>query len=139
MRDPLLVFAVLAGGCGLALALLGRRVGRGCEEKALWLAGCAVVLSGLAIAARWTTLGHGPFISLYEILISNYFSLGLVFVLLGWRIAAVRSATIPMLTLLTLLGGWALMIGPAPTQFPPSYENPWLWAHVGLGKLLPDG
>ena len=57
-----------------------------CRESAvlgaLARASCFVAL---AIAQRWVRLGHGPFFNMFEILASNLFSLGLVYVIAYWQ------------------------------------------------------
>ena len=40
----------------------------------------AVILLTVALAERWIRIGHGPFVNLFELLISQMFSLGLVYV-----------------------------------------------------------
>ena len=44
----------------------------------------------MAIAVRWERLGHGPFVTMFEILSSNVWSLMLAFSIAYWRLPAVR-------------------------------------------------
>jgi ABC-type transport system involved in cytochrome c biogenesis permease subunit len=96
----------------------------------------AVVTSGAAIALRWYSLGQGPFFTLYEILLSNLFSLALVYVALFIRVPAVSQGALPVMVLLLLIGAWCLTEPAVHAPLPESYDNPWLWVHVGLGKLF---
>jgi ABC-type transport system involved in cytochrome c biogenesis permease subunit len=38
----------------------------------------------------------------------------------------------PVLLVLSL---WALSLPPDATRLPPTYDNPWLWIHVSMGKI----
>lgn len=96
----------------------------------------SVAAIGIGIGLRWQQSGQGPFLTLYEILVSNLFSLGL-FVLLAIRIVpAARPALSVALPMLALLGIWATFVPTEVTPLPPTFDNPWLWAHVLAGKLF---
>ena len=45
-----------------------------------------LVLHTVSIVLRWERLGHGPFVTMYEILSSNVWSMMLAFALTYWRI-----------------------------------------------------
>ena len=89
-----------------------------------------------ALALRWARLGHGPFISLYEVLSSNVWSLLLVYALAWWRIRAVRAAAPVVLAVVLMLVAWLLAVGEQDGHLPPTYRTLWLYAHVGFGKLF---
>ena len=110
-----------------------RRVGR--EHLVLGCLMAGVALFAFAIEARWARVGHGPFLTLFEILLSNLFSLGLVYAVIYWRFPAVRVGAPAALAVLLMLGGWSLIVSVEPSRLPATYENPWLWIHVGVGKL----
>ena len=95
-----------------------------------------VVLLTIALAVRWERLGHGPFVNLYELLMSQLFSLGLIYAIVYWRVPSLRSSAVVVLPLIWILGTWILFIDPADSRFPPTYHNNWLWAHVGFGKVF---
>ncbi|MBW2422563.1 MAG: cytochrome c biogenesis protein CcsA [Deltaproteobacteria bacterium] len=97
---------------------------------------CGVIFLGAAIAERWLRVGYGPFITLYEVLLSNLFTLGLIYALVYWLVPAVRPATPAAVGVLLLLGAWSLAVPRLPSRLPPTYENPWLWVHVGVGKIF---
>jgi ABC-type transport system involved in cytochrome c biogenesis permease subunit len=101
--------------------------------RALWL---AVALMSAALVHRWLRVGYGPFLTLFEVLLSNLFSLGLFYAVAYWRVPALRPGAVVVLPVLLLLGAWSLSESPAPSQLPATYDNPWLWVHVGAGKLF---
>lgn len=89
-----------------------------------------------AIALRWWHAGQGPFFTLYEILLSNVFSLLLVF-LVALRVSPVVRAGAPLvLGVLSLLGIWIVFQSPQVIPLPPGFDNPWLWVHVLSGKIF---
>lgn len=106
------------------------------ERWILWLIVAGVLLIALALGVRWERLGHGPFVNLYELLASQLFSLGLVFAIVYWRAPVIRSSAIVVMPLIWILGTWVLFLEPADSHFPPTYNNNWLWAHVGFGKVF---
>lgn len=94
------------------------------------------VLFAIVIAVRWLRIGHGPFISLFEILASSLFSLGLVYALIYWRLPALRPAVAVVMPVMLVPGLWLLTVSPADSHLPPSYDTPWLWVHVATGKIF---
>jgi ABC-type transport system involved in cytochrome c biogenesis permease subunit len=130
----------LAGGscyaAGASVALheaMGRRSLAGLLRSLLF---AGAVMIALAIAVRWLRVGHGPFLDMYEILMSNLFSLGLIYALAHWRFPGVRAGAPLALTVLVLLTLWAATVPAGTAPLPPTYETPWLWAHVIAGKLF---
>lgn len=103
-------------------------------ELSLLMAG--ILLLCVTLTVRWLRIGHGPFVNLFELLISQLFSLGIVYSLIYWRWSAIRPASIVVLPIVWILGSWVLTLEPKAPPFPPTYYNPWLWAHVGAGKIF---
>jgi ABC-type transport system involved in cytochrome c biogenesis permease subunit len=95
-----------------------------------------VLLLACAIAARWIRIGHGPWISLFELLMSQLWSLGLIFVLLYWRLPGIRPSAVIVLPVMWILGSWVLTLEPSVSHFPATYYNAWKWVHVILGKIF---
>lgn len=106
------------------------------ERVVLGLISLGVVLLACAIAARWVRIGHGPWISLFELLMSQMWSLGLIFALLYWRLPGLRPSAVIVLPVMWVLGSWVLLLEPAASHFPATYYNFWKWFHVGLGKIF---
>ena len=94
----------------------------------------AMLLAGLAI--RWQQSGQGPFLTLYEVLVSNLLTLGLFLFLTCVLVPGARAAAQVALPVLALFGLWALSTSPEITPLPPTFDNPWLWTHVLAGKLF---
>ena len=98
--------------------------------------GLAVTACLLAIVIRWQQTGNGPFLTLYEVLLSNLFSLGLIFAVVFYLVPRARPASLLVLPLLGLLGVWTLDTDPAPLELPATYDTALLWIHVGVGKVF---
>lgn len=96
----------------------------------------AVALLTISLAERWIRIGHGPFVDLFELLISQMFSLGLVYTVAYWRIPLLRPTAIIVLPVLLFMGAWVLTVDPAASAFPPTYYHDWKWAHVIFGKFF---
>ncbi|HZP86906.1 MAG TPA: cytochrome c biogenesis protein CcsA [Burkholderiales bacterium] len=123
---------VLAGTLAIGAAVLGKRPDR--SVLVLILAGLA--LHTVSLALRWGRVGHGPFLTLFEILASNIWSLLLVFAIAYWRIKAVRPIAAVVMPILFLMMGWLLMTNPGEGHLPPTYHTIWLYIHVGFGKIF---
>jgi ABC-type transport system involved in cytochrome c biogenesis permease subunit len=95
-----------------------------------------VTILGWTIGARWQAVGHGPFMTLYEVLLSNLFSVGAVSAVGYAYSARLRAGSVVTLPLLLMMGSWTIMLSPQPVPLPPTFENPWLWVHVLAGKLF---
>lgn len=119
-----------------ALMLPASRLERYRSRATLVLLSLSVVATGIGIALRWVETGQGPFLTLYEILLSNLFSLGLFFLLAFLLVPAVRSAATIALPFLAALGLWTFRVPSDSILLPPTFDNPWLWAHVIAGKLF---
>jgi ABC-type transport system involved in cytochrome c biogenesis permease subunit len=133
---PLLWSALLAYVVAGSSAIVALALERRADRWILALLALGLALHGAALAARWVAVGHGPFITLFEILSSNVWSLTLVFTLAYWRVPAVRPAAAFVMPVLFILMGWLLVAHPGEGHFPPTYRTLWLYVHVGLGKVF---
>lgn len=106
------------------------------EHIILFLLVLGVMLLAVAITARWIRIGHGPWISLFELLMSQLWSLGLIFLFLYWRLPGLRPSAVIVLPVMWILGSWVLTLEPTASHFPATYYNAWKWSHVGLGKIF---
>lgn len=106
------------------------------RPAAMVLLDLGIGLLVIGIALRWARIGHGPFLSMFEVLASSLASLGL-----GWRIAVSRwpvlgdAAPVP-LSLLGIMAGWMLTVSTADTHLPATYEMSVMWFHILLGKVF---
>lgn len=106
------------------------------EMTVLVLLIAGVLLLTMALAQRWIRIGHGPFVNMFELLISQLWSLGLFFVVIYWRAVKLRDAAVVVLPLMWVLGSWVLLLEPEASVLPATYYNDWKWAHVLLGKVF---
>jgi ABC-type transport system involved in cytochrome c biogenesis permease subunit len=119
-----------------AIALAGLARERPRERAMLGLLAAALVLHGVALALRWERTGHGPFITMHEILSSNIWSLALVFTLAAWRYRPVRAAAAVVMPILFVMMAWMVSTDPAAGHLPATYRTLWLYVHVALGKVF---
>jgi len=127
-----LVAYTLAG----SLAVLGLVLRWRIERIVLGLLVTGLALHAFGIALRWERLGHGPFVTMFEILSSNVWSLLAIYALAYWRIPAIRPSAGAVMPILFVMMGWLLMQSPRDSHLPPTYHTVWLYIHVGLGKVF---
>ncbi len=123
---------VLAGSAAIIALVLRRNW----EGAVLGLALVGLLCHTGSLGVRWASLGHGPFITLFEILSSNIWSLMLAFVLAYWRLPAIRASAAVVMPVLFLMMGWLLTTSPKAGHFPPTYHTAWLFIHIGFGKVF---
>jgi ABC-type transport system involved in cytochrome c biogenesis permease subunit len=136
VEKALLVTSVAGFALALLVLLALRR-----QRADTWWPVSAVVSSvvaclSVAIAIRWLREAQGPFLTLYDVLLSNLFSLSLVFVIAAGLVPALRASASLVLAFLAFLGVWALAVDPNAVPLPATFDNPWLWLHVLSGKLF---
>ena len=95
-----------------------------------------LVLLTAAVAGRWLRESQGPFLTLYDVLLSNLFSLTLVYLVAAWLVPALRKSSAIVVAFLGMLGIWSLTVSAAAVPLPATFDNPWLWLHVTAGKLF---
>ncbi len=137
--DPWVLYAgalLVAGSAMLAWRRAAVIQGAGAAVLPLSLNDLALAVVTAGIVLRWSRLGHGPFLSLFEILASSLLSLGLIWRLASLRVPALRESAPVVLTLLGVLAAWLLVSNTADTVLPATYEMPILWVHVTLGKIF---
>ncbi|HJV25462.1 MAG TPA: cytochrome c biogenesis protein CcsA [Aromatoleum sp.] len=128
--------AVVAYVVGGTLAVVTLVLGKRRERTILGLIACGLGLQTLSIALRWERLGHGPFITMFEILCSNVWSLMLAYLIAYWRIPRIRGSAAVVMPLMFIMLGWLMLAHPGEGHFPPTYTTPWLFIHIGLGKVF---
>ncbi len=126
-------------GCYLAAGIVqaeGVRARRDLSRPAGGLLLAGILLFAWVVVERWLRVGHGPFVTLFEMILSNLFSLGLIYGIAYWRFPIVRCGAPVAVFVLFILGVWLLNVPNHETPLPASFRNPWLWAHVAAGKLF---
>jgi len=114
----------------------GVTVRRNSDAIVLTLLAAGALMFAIAIAERWLHVGHGPFLNMFEILLSNLFSLGLIYALVFWRVPLVRPGALVVLPVLLILSVWLLAVPSGSGLLPPTYDTVLLWVHVGVGKVF---
>jgi ABC-type transport system involved in cytochrome c biogenesis permease subunit len=127
------LFAYLAAG---TLAIVGVVMGRRPERAVLVLVAAGLAVHAVSLGLRWERLGHGPFITLFEVLSSNIFSLLLVFAIAYARVRAIRPAAAVVMPIIFMMMAWLLVASRDDGHLPATYHTLWLYVHVGLGKVF---
>ncbi|MCB1888248.1 MAG: cytochrome c biogenesis protein CcsA [Rhodocyclaceae bacterium] len=127
-----IVAYVLSG----VIAIFGVALGRHRERIVLGLIVLGLTLQTVSLGMRWSRIGHGPFITLFEILNSNVWSLMLVFAIAYWRIPKLRPSAAVVMPVMFVLMGWLMLAHPGEGHFPPTYRTPWLYIHIGMAKVF---
>lgn len=127
-----LVAYVVAGSAAIFAVVWRRRP----ERFVLATIVLGLGLHTASIAMRWDRLGHGPYVTMFEILSSNIWSLMLAFALAYWRLPAIRASSAVVMPILFVMMGWIIMSSPADGALPSSYHTVWLFIHIGFGKVF---
>lgn len=96
----------------------------------------AVLAFAAAIAVRWLRESQGPFLTLYDILLSNIFSLSAISLFMIWRRRHLQMTLLLSGPLLLLLGVWLVNVPALAVPLPATFDNYWLWLHVLSGKIF---
>ncbi len=136
MERTTLVAAVTGFGIVLLLDVLLRRSGRATWPAVSGALSVTLVLLTAAVAGRWLRESQGPFLTLYDVLLSNLFSLTLVYLVAAWLVPALRKSSAIVVAFLGVLGIWSLTVSAVAVPLPATFDNPWLWLHVTAGKLF---
>lgn len=123
---------VLSGSICIGGVVLRRRP----ERTVLALMLLGLVLHTWSIGLRWERLGHGPYITLFEILSSNVWSLTLAFSLAYWRMPVTRPSGAVVMPILFVVMGWMLVTNTGEGHLPATYHTIWLFVHIGFGKIF---
>jgi ABC-type transport system involved in cytochrome c biogenesis permease subunit len=131
-----LLAAVTGFAVALLLDVLLRRRGKPSWPAVSGILSVVLALLTLAVAGRWLRESQGPFLTLYDVLLSNLFSLTLVYLLAAWLVPALRASSSIVVAFLGVLGAWSLTVSAEAVPLPATFDNPWLWLHVTAGKLF---
>lgn len=129
-------FAVLAIIVASVISWFALLTKTDCHKVTIITVGLAVFFSALSIGLRWIQSGNGPFVTMYEVLISNFFSLGFIFFLVYKINPFTRSSALIVLPLLSVIGVWAGTTDMTPLELPATYDTLLLWIHVAVGKIF---
>ena len=108
-REQLILWlAVIAYVIAGVVAIFGVVLGKKPERTVLGLIWAGLLLHGVAIALRWVRLDHGPYLTMFEILSSNIFSLLLIYSLAYWKYRPIRATAAIVMPLLFNMMGWMM-------------------------------
>ena len=132
----LLIAAVTGFAVTLVFDVVMRGRGRPTWPAVSGILSVVLALLTVAVAGRWLREAQGPFLTLYDVLLSNLFSLTLVYLVAAWLLPALRRSSAIVVAFLGVLGIWALTESAIAAPLPATFDNPWLWLHVTAGKLF---
>jgi len=89
-----------------------------------------------AVAGRWSREDQGPFLTLYDVLLSNLCSLSLLSAFTCLAVSATRIGLVIFAPFMLLLGAWVLQVPAKAVPLPATFDNSWLWLHVLSGKIF---
>lgn len=127
-----LVLYVIGGSVAVISAVFGKMT----ERVIGGLLACGFVLHTASLISRWVTLGHGPFVSMYEILSSNIWGLMLAVLIVYWRLPVTRKLAAVVMPVIFIFIGWLLMMHPGESRLPATFNTVWLYVHVGFAKVF---
>ncbi|MDH5784221.1 MAG: cytochrome c biogenesis protein CcsA [Chromatiales bacterium] len=96
----------------------------------------SLLLHGGAILLRWQRLDHGPYLTMFEILSSNVWSLLFIYSLAYWRYRPIRPTAAIILPVMFIMMGWLMLSSPEEGHLPPTYDTTWLVIHILFGKVF---
>ncbi|MCW8918108.1 MAG: cytochrome c biogenesis protein CcsA [Gammaproteobacteria bacterium] len=136
-REMLLLWAavstyVLTGVVAIFGVVLGKRP----DRTVLALLSLALLLHGVSILLRWERLDHGPYLTMFEILSSNIWSLLLFYAIAYGRYRPIRPTAAIVLPLMFIMMGWMVLSHPGEGHLPPTYDTTWLVIHILFGKVF---
>lgn len=119
-----------------ATAIIGVVFGKRPEKTILTLLCVSLLIHGVSILMRWDRLGHGPYLTMFEILNSNVWSLLFVYAIVYWRYKAIRPTAAVVLPIMFIMMGWMMLSNPEAGHLPPTYDTTWLVIHILFGKVF---
>ncbi|HET6720400.1 MAG TPA: cytochrome c biogenesis protein CcsA [Rhodocyclaceae bacterium] len=128
--------AIVCYACAGAIAIGALVLCKKTERTPLALLVAGLTLHALAIGWRWERLGHGPYVTFFEIMSSNLWSLMTIFTFCYWRIPKLRPATPFVMPVFFLLMGWLTLLDRSAGPLPATYHTVWLFIHIGFSKLF---
>jgi ABC-type transport system involved in cytochrome c biogenesis permease subunit len=123
---------VLGGVTAIAGLLLGKKP----ERTVLVLMLLGLALHAVAIGLRWSRLGHGPYVTFFEILSSNLWSLMCIFAVAFWKVPKMRPSAALVMPIFFVLMGWMILLDKSEGPLPATYHTVWLFIHIGFSKLF---
>lgn len=102
----------------------------------LRLAGAALLPHAMALGARWSEVGHGPFSTRYEVLSANAFVLVVLFLLAALVAPGLRGLGAFVMPAVLLMLGFAVDTFGVRHEVPVIFKSAWLYVHIGFAKAF---
>ncbi len=118
------------------IAIFGVVLGKRPDRTVVALLITALLLHGASILLRWDRLDHGPYLTMFEILSSNVWSLLFIYALAYLRYNAIRPTAAIVLPIMFIMMGWMMLSNPDAGHLPPTYDTTWLVIHILFGKVF---
>ncbi|HKK55695.1 cytochrome c biogenesis protein [Marinobacter sp.] len=132
----LLWCALIGYVIGGSAAIIGVVLKRLPERTVLAILALALLLHTAFLAIRWVRLGHGPYLTMFDILSSNIWSFMLIFLIVYWRYQVVRPASAIIMPVIFMLMGWMQLSDNTPGHLPSHYNTLWLYIHISFAKVF---
>jgi len=136
MERNLLLIALVTVSFATVLEFVRRNERRPATIATVSLLAVTTIVLFCAVLGRWLREGQGPFLTLYDVLLSNLFTLNLIYLIIYVLLVKTRASAMIILPFFVLLGVWLLNLPSAAVPLPATFDNPWLWMHVISGKLF---
>ncbi|HEX9015990.1 MAG TPA: cytochrome c biogenesis protein CcsA, partial [Chloroflexota bacterium] len=104
-------------------------------DRAFVLATVGLAPHGISILLRWIEVGHGPYISFYEVASSDTWVAVSLYCFVAWRYSRLRLAGMAVLPVSFLLIGAAVFAPREGRELLPVLRSYWLVLHVTFAKL----
>lgn len=99
------------------------------------IAGAGLAFHASALVLRWVEVGHGPYITRYEVFSSNAFVAIALYLATGIFIKQVRGIGTVVLPFSVLLLGYSALSLDIRAEAPITFKNWWLVIHIFFAKL----
>ncbi|HSN91982.1 MAG TPA: cytochrome c biogenesis protein CcsA [Anaeromyxobacteraceae bacterium] len=101
-----------------------------------WLAAAGLLPHAAAIGLRWAEVGHGPYVTRYEVLSADVLLLVTVYVAGSLLARGLRPLGAFVMPLAFLGMGWAVSTFDLRAEVPIIFRSYWLWLHIGFAKAF---
>ena len=127
-----IVLYAITGAIAIGSLLLQKKP----EQTLFTLMVAGICLHAMSIGWRWDRVGHGPYVTFFEILSSNLWSLMTIFTVIYGLIPRIRAVTPFVMPVFFLLMGWLTLLDRSEGPLPATYHTVWLFIHIGFSKLF---
>ncbi|WP_169307123.1 cytochrome c biogenesis protein CcsA [Ferrimonas sediminicola] len=100
------------------------------------MVGLGWILHSLSLLMRWLVLGHGPFVTLFEVLSGNLWSLVLAWLVAWCACPRFRGGWVAAMPVLALMGVWIPTTPAEGSVLPATFYTPWLYVHSLTGRVF---